>query len=168
VLGNPERSYDVFATLLENARRHAAGATVTLRATRAEGWVSVAVEDSGPGLPASGTDRIFERGWTTSDRRDGMGLGLYVARRLMEEQGGELVACNSPVGGARFLVRFPAAEEMVTGRDVSEPGADQARGDPGQASAVVRPIGGCNAPVRRYPGRARSELEELSNVGGER
>jgi hypothetical protein len=97
-----------------------------------------------------------------------MGLGLYVARRLMEEQGGELIACNGPVGGARFLVRFPAAEEMVTGGDTSRPGADQTRGDPHSASAVIRPFGGGNALVRPYPGWARTDFEELSNVGGER
>jgi signal transduction histidine kinase len=139
VLGNPERSYEVFATLLENARRHAAGSRVTLRATRADGWVTVAVEDSGPGLPICGTERIFERGWTTSDRRDGMGLGLYVARRLMEEQGGELLACNSPAGGARFLVRFPAAEQIVAEKVTMGPRADQAscHHDPVPASAVA-------------------------------
>jgi signal transduction histidine kinase len=113
VLGNPERTYEVFATLLENARRHAAGTPVTLRATIADGWVAVSVEDRGPGIPASFTDRIFERGWTTSNREDGMGLGLYVARRLMEDQGGQLAAGNGPTGGARFVVRFHVGADLA-------------------------------------------------------
>jgi signal transduction histidine kinase len=110
VLGNPERTYEVFATLLDNARRHARGTTVTIRATATDEWVTVTVEDRGPGLPPIFTDCIFERGWTTSPRREGMGLGLYVARRLMEEQGGQLSATNRPGGGARFVIDFPAAE----------------------------------------------------------
>jgi signal transduction histidine kinase len=110
VLGNPERTYEVFATLLENARRHAAGTTVTVRATTVGEWVIVTVEDYGPGLPSTCTDRIFERGWTTSARQDGKGLGLYVARRLIEEQGGQLSAANCPGGGASFTVRLSAGE----------------------------------------------------------
>jgi signal transduction histidine kinase len=106
VLGNPERTYEVFASLLENARRHAAGTPVTIRATAAQEWVIVAVEDRGPGLPPSFTDRVFERGWTTSARQDGKGLGLYVARRLMEEQGGHLSAANRLEGGACFVVHL--------------------------------------------------------------
>jgi signal transduction histidine kinase len=110
VLGNPERTYEVFATLFDNARRHAGGSQVSVRAATDEEWVTVAVEDSGPGLPASLPERIFDRGWTTSRRQEGMGLGLHLARRLMEEQGGELTASNRPGGGASFLMRFPAAE----------------------------------------------------------
>lgn len=109
VLGNPERTYEVLATLFDNARRHAAGAPVTVGAYVAAGSVMVVVEDRGPGLPASAPERIFERGWSTSARRDGKGLGLHVARRLMEEQGGQLLAANRPGGGASFHVSFPVS-----------------------------------------------------------
>src|SRR5262249_36097910 len=115
VLGNPERTYEVFATLLDNARRHARDTTVTIRATATDEWVTVTVEDRGPGLPPIFTDCIFERGWTTSRRREGMGLGLYVARRSMEEQGGQLSATNRPGGGARFVIDFPAAGTASAG-----------------------------------------------------
>jgi signal transduction histidine kinase len=115
VLGNPERTYEVFATLLDNARRHARGSTVTIRATATDEWVTVTVEDRGPGLPPIFTDCIFERGWTTSPRREGMGLGLYVARRLMQEQGGQLSATNRPGGGARFVIDIPAADSITAG-----------------------------------------------------
>ncbi len=158
VVGNPERTYEVFATLLENARRHAAGSTVTLRATSADGWVTVMVEDAGPGLPASFTDRIFERGWTTSDRRDGMGLGLYVAKRLMEEQGGQLAASNSASGGATFLVRFPMGEEVVA-----------------QADTIIADVAGHTPPIDESAplnsqrlDQGPAPVDELSGVGGER
>ena len=162
VLGNPERTYEVFATLLENARRHAAGTDVTVRATSQGGRVTVTVEDSGPGLPMGFSDRIFERGWTTSARQDGMGLGLYVARRLMEEQGGELLADDCPTGGARFLVRFPV-EERASGRRPDGPHPRRAGDDPEalrpphrgpvgarrQAHALATPTGRSAFPRRR-------------------
>jgi signal transduction histidine kinase len=174
VLGNPERTYEVFASLLENARRHAAGTAVTLRATRADDWVTVAVEDRGPGLPTSLTDRIFERGWTTSDRQDGMGLGLYVARRLMEEQGGQLIAGNGPAGGARFLVRFPVGdgvaaevETIVAEADTIVAEAEHAPRQPDPAPAALRVASGGTWLHRNWPDCAHARLEQLSNVGGD-
>jgi signal transduction histidine kinase len=160
VLGNPERTYEVFATLLENARRHAAGTTVTVRASRADGWVTVTVEDGGPGLPTRFTERVFERGWTTSARQDGMGLGLYVARRLMEEQGGQLAASNNAAGGARFSLKFPPGDEVVAEADTNVAEAEE-RTDRGAdlAQTPIRRLGGGSTQVRP---------QHLSSVGGER
>jgi signal transduction histidine kinase len=163
VLGNPERTHEVFATLLENARRHAAGTAVTIRAMSTDKRLTVTVEDSGPGLPSGLLDRIFERGWTTSTRQDGMGLGLYVAKRLMEDQGGELLAGNGPTGGARFLVRFPVEEERQLVAAAQRTSVDR------EISAVsIRP------PHRSQAGRRQTRSlippsgDHLSGVGGER
>jgi signal transduction histidine kinase len=113
VIGNPDRAYEVFATLFDNARKHAAGSAVSVSVRGGESSTTVIVEDRGPGIPALAGDQIFERGWTTSARRDGLGLGLYVARALMEEQGGDLSAGNRPGGGARFELRFPAGDAVL-------------------------------------------------------
>jgi signal transduction histidine kinase len=113
LVGNPDRTYEVFATLFDNARKHARGAPVSVRLDATQGEPVVFVEDRGPGLPPSGGDHIFERGWSTSARRDGLGLGLFVARTLMEEQEGGLSATNRPGGGARFVVRFPATDAAL-------------------------------------------------------
>jgi signal transduction histidine kinase len=126
VLGNPDLTYEVIATILHNARRHAAGSPVTIRTEVHEASVSVAIEDRGPGLPVSSTDRIFERGWTTSGTGEGKGVGLFVARRLMEEQGGELVGANRPGGGASFSLRFAVAQ---AGEGSTPPGADRPEPD---------------------------------------
>lgn len=115
VVGNPERTYEVLATLFDNARRHAAGAPVTVGTFAAGGGTTVVVEDRGPGLPAQSPERIFDRGWSTSAKREGKGLGLHVARRLMEEQGGKLVASNRPGGGASFHVAFPGSAGATPG-----------------------------------------------------
>ena len=60
----------------------------------------LAVEDSGPGVPAADRERIFER-FTQLDsgatrRAGGVGLGLYIARQLANAQDGELVVCDPP------------------------------------------------------------------------
>lgn len=109
VVGDPERTYEVFSTLFDNARRHAPGSDVGVKAVLAErdGRVRIAVEDHGPGLPAGAEELIFERGWSTSADGVGKGIGLYFARRLMEEQAGSLRAENRSGGGARFVLELP-------------------------------------------------------------
>ena len=73
----------------------------------------LAVEDTGPGVPAADRERIFER-FTQLDsgatrRAGGVGLGLYIARQLAAGQDGELVVCDPALGGqgARFELRLP-------------------------------------------------------------
>jgi signal transduction histidine kinase len=76
----------------------------------------LAVEDTGPGVPAADRERIFER-FTQLDsgatrRAGGVGLGLYIARQLANAQGGELLLTDPALGaqGARFELRLPMAE----------------------------------------------------------
>lgn len=110
VLANPEQTYEVVATLLDNARRHAPGSVVTVSAVNVAEEVVISVEDRGPGIPPALTEKIFERGWTTSAKGEGMGIGLYLAKKLTEEQGGCLTACNRVGGGACFTITLPAGE----------------------------------------------------------
>jgi two-component system sensor histidine kinase HydH len=84
-----------------------AGGTVALEAWAADGRVELVVADSGPGVPAELCERVFEPFFTTRPR--GTGLGLAVARQIVEAHGGEIVAGNRPEGGARFTVRLPTA-----------------------------------------------------------
>jgi len=72
----------------------------------ATGQVEMAVRDFGPGLPADGPLRIFERFFST--KHDGMGMGLAIARSIIEAHSGTLSAENAPGGGARFFIRLPA------------------------------------------------------------
>jgi signal transduction histidine kinase len=64
------------------------------------------VRDFGPGLPPESLDRIFERFFST--KRDGMGMGLNIARSIIEAHAGTLGAENAEGGGARFWFRVPA------------------------------------------------------------
>jgi signal transduction histidine kinase len=81
--------------------------TIVLRTTReSPAAVRVAVEDSGVGLDEADLDRIFEAFYTTKSA--GLGMGLAIARSIVEAHGGRLEAHNNPGGGATFFFTLPA------------------------------------------------------------
>ncbi|MGY1638596.1 sensor histidine kinase [Geodermatophilus sp. SYSU D00742] len=94
----------VLAVLLDNATTHGAG-TVSLTVREAAGAVAVAVSDEGQGVPKSGGD-VFSR---STERRDGHGMGLALARRLAEAEHGRLVLTQTspPV----FKLLLPSVPE---------------------------------------------------------
>jgi nitrogen fixation/metabolism regulation signal transduction histidine kinase len=71
----------------------------------AQTWVELSIADNGPGLPDGFDERWFEP-YTTSKTR-GTGLGLAVAKKIVEEHGGNIRASTRPGGGAIFTVRLP-------------------------------------------------------------
>jgi signal transduction histidine kinase len=76
-----------------------------------EGNVEVAVEDSGPGIPADRLPRLFESFFTTKPH--GMGLGLSIVRSIVEAHGGRIWAENNRHGGACFRFRQPALDQSA-------------------------------------------------------
>jgi len=98
----------VLLGLLANAAEAApSGGEVALAAAAADGGVEIAVADSGPGVPPELRARIFEPFFTTRPR--GTGLGLAVARQIVEAHGGRIEVGERTGGGARFTLRLPAA-----------------------------------------------------------
>ena len=96
--------------LLDNAGRHTPpGGTIRLCARRRDGYVRIAVADSGEGVPPALHDTLFEP--FVTGRAEGTGLGLAIARELVEAQGGRLMlACAggaSPGHGAVFAMELP-------------------------------------------------------------
>src|SRR5437773_1663246 len=83
------------------------GGEVALAAAAADGGVEIAVADSGPGVPPELRARIFEPFFTTRPR--GTGLGLAVARQIVEAHGGRIEVGERTGGGARFTLCLPAA-----------------------------------------------------------
>jgi two-component system sensor kinase FixL len=77
---------------------------VTVAVLQSGDRLSVAVEDTGPGVMPRVADRLFEPFETT--KRDGMGLGLTLARQIVEAHGGQLRWENLASGGARFTVQL--------------------------------------------------------------
>jgi signal transduction histidine kinase len=113
----PEAVLQVLGNLLDNAAKHAPDrAPIRVEARRVGGLAVVAVEDSGPGVPAADRERIFER-FTQLDSgatrlASGVGLGLYIARQLANAQDGELLLVDPAQAGpgARFELRLPMTE----------------------------------------------------------
>ncbi|MEO8503681.1 MAG: ATP-binding protein [Acidobacteriota bacterium] len=92
--------------LLENAVRASAGqGTVRITVERVGDQARVVVADRGPGVPAELLPRIFDPYFSTHDT--GTGLGLPIARRIVEEHGGGVAAYNGPGGGLEVVITIP-------------------------------------------------------------
>jgi signal transduction histidine kinase len=110
-VGRPTETVQVLRNLLDNAARYAPGAPVVVRGEARDDWVVLVVADGGPGVPPAERRAIFERSrrGSTSEGTQGSGLGLFVAARLMREQGGDLWVTDNRGGGAAFVMSLPAA-----------------------------------------------------------
>jgi two-component system, OmpR family, phosphate regulon sensor histidine kinase PhoR len=117
VRGDRERIGQALLNLLHNAVKFSPpGSVVAVRVTPAESEVVVAVEDHGPGIPASDLPRIFERFYKVDRARTrgtgGTGLGLSIARHVVEAHGGRIWAESVEGAGSTFSFAIP-----VTGPD---------------------------------------------------
>jgi two-component system, OmpR family, sensor kinase len=115
---DPERLRQVLRNLLANARRHAgAQGRVELSAAARGSAVTIRVDDDGPGIPAAERERVFDRFHRVGDARErasgGGGLGLAIARSIVELHGGAIRAEESPLGGARIAVELPGFEPQL-------------------------------------------------------
>jgi signal transduction histidine kinase len=101
----------VLQNLLVNAVRHTpADGTVRVEARRSASAIELAVADDGEGIQPEHLDRVFEPFFRADPSRQGAGagLGLALAKRIVEALGGGISAEAVPSGGARFAVRLPA------------------------------------------------------------
>jgi two-component system sensor histidine kinase KdpD len=104
--------------LLDNARKYAGDAPVTVYARSDGGDVTISVSDQGKGIPEADLERIFEKFYRRAKgdgRQAGTGLGLAIARGLVTAMGGTIKA-QSPASrrrGTRFVIRLPRAGEAA-------------------------------------------------------
>lgn len=106
------RISQVLRNLLENALAHTAeGDAITVTAAQQGNWVEVSVVDTGEGIPAEGLPNIFERFYRVDKSRarttGGSGLGLTIAKRLVEAHGGTIQAQSEQGKGSRFSFTVP-------------------------------------------------------------
>lgn len=104
------RMVRVLQNLLSNAIRHTpADGTVRLDARRLSRGIEVAVEDTGEGIPPQDLERVFDPFFRADPARSGAGagLGLALAKRIVETLGGRIEAESEPARGSRFAVKLP-------------------------------------------------------------
>jgi two-component system sensor histidine kinase ChvG len=129
-IGHDSRLSQVIVNLLDNAISFSPpGGRVSVKAKRVGNEIQIAVEDEGPGIPPENLERIFERFYTDRPQESfgqNSGLGLNISRQIVVAHGGRLWAENRlhegdgargrsvgaaerKSGGARFVIRLPAA-----------------------------------------------------------
>jgi signal transduction histidine kinase len=110
-----QRVNQVLHNILENAVAHTPkGGTINVAANEKGKWVEVSVSDTGEGIPAEDLPHIFERFYRVDKSRaratGGSGLGLTIAKRLVEAHGGTIAVQSKLREGSRFSFTLPVAE----------------------------------------------------------
>jgi signal transduction histidine kinase len=121
ILGDPDQLAQVLENLVGNAMKYAPPDTaVHLAAEPVGSRVRIAVRDRGPGIPPGSLERVFEKFFRVGALGPGdapggaglvpkgLGLGLYICRRIVEAHGGRIWAENAPDGGSVFIVELTA------------------------------------------------------------
>ena len=119
ISANMGQLVQVFGNLIENAIQALSGSdipavkiSVTKRKAYRRGgqsWLEVVIADNGPGIPKAILDRVFDPFITSKDtgardKQMGMGLGLAISKRIIENHNGAITVSNDPKGGAKFMV----------------------------------------------------------------
>ncbi len=113
VLADAEQCHQVFLNLCMNAFQAMNGEGLLTVETRSAEMVDVIITDSGEGIPAELTQRIFDPFFSTKD--DGVGLGLSLVHKIIEKHNGRIRVSSKLGSGATFIVSFPKADASVSG-----------------------------------------------------
>lgn len=105
------RVEQILVNLITNALRYGGGKPVNISFSLMDNHIDIHVQDQGAGIPVSEQQRIFEKFERLGNNqvKEGLGMGLYIARQLAEAHGGNLTVSNTPGAGACFTLRLPLA-----------------------------------------------------------
>ncbi len=169
MMGDKRRLERVVANLLDNAARYTNGTVelqLSLEKSPTGHWLRLSVDDDGPGVPEADRERIFDRfaRSKSGSRRSeggGAGLGLALVRQHVELHGGEVHVERSRLGGACFVVRFPALSDSWQAASVDSYAEPYGVLDSPAASisADADAHGRQSRPQRELPGKPRQDLE---------
>lgn len=126
LMGTPQHIQQVVMNLIVNAiHASPSGASIEVNADHDLEWLKLHITDHGSGIPKNIRGRIFDPFFTTKTGTEGTGLGLSVAKEMIQDQGGNLSFETEEGQGTRFTVRLPL------------PPTDQATGTPLRQSTVT-------------------------------
>jgi DNA-binding NarL/FixJ family response regulator/signal transduction histidine kinase len=172
ILGDRDRILQVFSNLIHNAVKHTPrGAVVTIRGEALGSEVLFLVVDSGPGIPLEDRPRLFDRFWQArQSRRGGAGLGLAIAKGIVDRHGGRIGVESSPRAGSTFFFTLPrAGSEEDRAHSAQQPSLEPAEvGDssPTDLEADIAPaVGGRVLIVDDHPLVRRGIRETLQSAG---
>lgn len=114
VMADLVRLEQVLVNLISNALQAMSDTEhpcLTLGTCREDGLVRIWLDDNGPGIPEDQRQHIFEPFYTTRAPGSGLGLGLSISARIIDDFGGRLAVAQSPSGGARFIIVLPEAPQ---------------------------------------------------------
>ncbi len=104
---DPRRMRQVLSNLLANDLRYSPpGGAIRLKCGVEGNSIVISVQDEGPGIPTADLEHVFERFYKSTDS-GGMGLGLAIAKQLVEAHGGQISAENAPTRGTIFRIMLP-------------------------------------------------------------
>nr|WP_308424390.1 ATP-binding protein [Chelatococcus reniformis] len=105
----PDAFRRLVLNLVSNAARH--GETIALAVSHDARWLTISIDDDGPGIPAELREEVFKPFVRLDEARNqdegGSGLGLAIARDIARAHGGDVILQDSPLGGLRATVRVP-------------------------------------------------------------
>ncbi|HMM77773.1 MAG TPA: chemotaxis protein CheB [Gammaproteobacteria bacterium] len=143
VNGDAARLIQVLVNLLNNAAKYTPrGGQIALRVSRTDEHLNIAIADSGVGIAAENLPHVFELFYSDSPEHvqlhsSGLGVGLTLARSLIEMQGGTLTARSEGLGrGSEFVIRLPAAAPAPAARG-EDAAARDAAASPAEPQRVL-------------------------------
>ncbi|UCB54584.1 MAG: PAS domain S-box protein, partial [Thiotrichales bacterium] len=115
ILAKSEEIQQVLFNIVRNAIQAIDGkGRIEISTVEDDAWVSVNIQDNGPGISDEHLTRIFDPFFTTKGPDQGEGLGLYIVRQIVTRYQGTIDAENAASGGTRFIIRFPVAGRKNT------------------------------------------------------
>ncbi|HSI74019.1 MAG TPA: HAMP domain-containing sensor histidine kinase [Fimbriimonas sp.] len=112
VMGDERQLKEALDNLLQNCARYAPDASVVVSAEELDGCVLIQVKDNGPGISQADLDRVFDRFYRGQTERhiQGAGLGLSIAKEIIEAHGGTIAADSTNGKGTTIAIRLPTKE----------------------------------------------------------
>ena len=109
VAADRERVMQVLSNLIGNAIKHARGSAIHLSVKRDQQAAVFAVKDGGPGISESELPHIFDRYWSGRTKKGGAGLGLAIAKGIVDAHGGKIIVASEHGNGTEISFSLPLA-----------------------------------------------------------